>query len=521
MSESAGVPGIAGRDDATERSERDGTERSEQDGTERSERDGTERSEQDGTERSERWVMHLDMDAFFASVEQLTRPTLRGRPVLVGGIGGRGVVAGASYAARAYGASSAMPMHQARRLVGASAVVLPPRGAVYRVVSERIFALVRETVGVIEMLSFDEAFAEPEVLVGCTAAQAHAFADDIRRRIRDEVGLAASVGFGSGKQIAKIASGMAKPDGVMVISPSRELAFLHALPVRKLWGIGPVSGDRLSRLGIDTIGDLAALSEVEVASVLGSTIGPALHRLAQGIDDRPVTERAAAKQISAESTFAADIVSMAGLRPAIDRSAADAHRRLVADGRGARTVVLKLKRADMSVLTRSFTLPAATSDLDSLTAVARRLALDPESIGPIRLVGVGYSGLSDTEQYALFDDVAAPAGQVPGMSTRTTESAPGADGIENSDGGDGIEDGGGTGAGGGAANAAPRNEWATGNDVTHRDHGHGWVQGAGHGVVTVRFETRTTGPGPARTFAADDPDLRRADPIDSLDWSSG
>ncbi len=494
VSEFAGVPGIAGRDDATER------------------------SEPDETERSARWVMHLDMDAFFASVEQLTRPTLRGRPVLVGGTGGRGVVAGASYAARAYGAASAMPMHQARRLVGASAVVLPPRGAVYRVVSERIFALVREAVGVIEMLSFDEAFAEPEALVGCSAAQAHAFADDVRRRIRDEVGLAASVGFGSGKQIAKIASGMAKPDGVMVISPSRELAFLHALPVRKLWGIGPVSGDRLSRLGIDTIGDLAALSEVEVASVLGSTVGPALHRLAQGIDDRPVTERAAAKQISAESTFAADIVSMAGLRPAIDRSAADAHRRLVADGRGARTVVLKLKRADMSVLTRSFTLPAATSDLDALTAVARRLALDPESIGPIRLVGVGYSGLSETEQYALFDDVAAAAEPVPGVATPTADSAQGVeetdrtDRTDRADGAEGAES---------AVRSAQPGEWATGNDVTHREHGHGWVQGAGHGVVTVRFETRTTGPGPARTFAADDPDLRRADPIDSLDWPRG
>ena len=142
---------------------------------------------------------------------------------------------------------------------------------------------------------------------------------------------------------------MAKPDGVMVIPPSRELDFLHALPVRKLWGIGPVSGERLARLGIDTIGDLAAMSDIEVASVLGSAIGPALHQLARGYDDRPVTERAAAKQISAESTFARDIVDLSGLRPAIDRSAADAHRRLLTDGRGARTVVLKLKRSDMSI----------------------------------------------------------------------------------------------------------------------------------------------------------------------------
>ncbi|GAC49710.1 DNA polymerase IV [Gordonia aichiensis NBRC 108223] len=441
------------------------------------------------------------MDAFFASVEQLTRPTLAGRPVLVGGTGGRGVVAGASYAARRFGAQSAMPMHQARRLVGAGAVVLPPRGSLYRVVSGKIFAIVREAVPVIEMLSFDEAFAEPADLIGASAADAEAFAQEIRGRIADAVGLAASVGFGSGKQIAKIASGMAKPDGVMVIPPSRELDFLHTLPVRKLWGIGPVSGERLARLGIDTIGDLAAMSEVEVASVLGSSVGPALHMLARGHDDRPVTERAAAKQISAESTFARDIVDLAGLRPAIEKSAADAHRRLLADGRGARTVVLKLKRADMSILTRSTTLPAATTDLETLTSMARRLAIDPHTVGPIRLVGVGFSGLSAVEQYALFGDadVAPPTDADPENAT-VIDTAPSADGFDR----------------GGAASGG--DGWATGADVVHPEFGHGWVQGSGHGVVTVRFETRATGPGIARTFAGDDGALRRGDPLDSLAW---
>ena len=452
-------------------------------------------------ERSTRWVMHLDMDAFFASVEQLTRPTLAGRPVLVGGTGGRGVVAGASYAARRFGAQSAMPMHQARRLVGAGAVVLPPRGSLYRVVSGKIFAIVREAVPVIEMLSFDEAFAEPADLIGASAADAEAFAQEIRGRIADAVGLAASVGFGSGKQIAKIASGMAKPDGVMVIPPSRELDFLHTLPVRKLWGIGPVSGERLARLGIDTIGDLAAMSEVEVASVLGSSVGPALHMLARGHDDRPVTERAAAKQISAESTFARDIVDLAGLRPAIEKSAADAHRRLLADGRGARTVVLKLKRADMSILTRSTTLPAATTDLETLTSMARRLAIDPHTVGPIRLVGVGFSGLSAVEQYALCGDadVAPPTDADPENAT-VIDTAPSADGFDR----------------GGAASGG--DGWATGADVVHPEFGHGWVQGSGHGVVTVRCETRATGPGIARTFAGDDGALRRGDPLDSLAW---
>ena len=450
-------------------------------------------------ERGSRWVMHLDMDAFFASVEQLTRPTLRGRPVLVGGLGGRGVVAGASYEARVFGARSAMPMHQARRLVGAGAVVLPPRVSVYRKASERTFSIVREVIPVIEMLSFDEAFGEPAELVGASVAEVTAFAENIRTRIEAETGLTASVGFGSGKQIAKIASGMAKPDGVLALAPSAELGFLHALPVRKLWGIGPVSGDKLTRLGVDTIGDFAAMSDIEVASVLGGTLGPALHRLAQGIDDRPVAERASAKQISAESTFPEDITTMPGLRTAISRAAADAHRRLLADGRGARTVVLKLKRTDMSILTRSATLATGTTDMDTLTATAQRLALDPLEIGPIRLVGVSFSGLTDTEQYTLFDDTGGLGNGEPGTTATDTESAP--PGVVSVQKGD---------------PASP--EWSTGTDVVHADHGHGWVQGAGHGVVTVRFETSATGPGRAVTFAADGTELRRADPLDSLVW---
>src|SRR5690242_3228490 len=159
----------------------------------------------------DRWVLHFDMDAFFASVEQLTRPTLRGRPVLVGGLGGRGVVAGASYEARVYGARSAMPMHQARRLVGASAVVLPPRGVVYGVASRRVLDTVRAAVPVLEQLSFDEAFGEPAELAGASEEDVEAFCEGLRHRILEVTGLVASVGAGSGKQIAKIASGLAKP----------------------------------------------------------------------------------------------------------------------------------------------------------------------------------------------------------------------------------------------------------------------------------------------------------------------
>jgi len=437
-----------------------------------------------------RWVLHLDLDAFFASAEQLTRPTLRGRPVLVGGLGARGVVAGASYEARVFGARSAMPMSRARRLVGPSAVVLPPRGIVYRNLSEAVFETLRSHVPVLETLSMDEAFAEPPELAGASVAEVERFCAQLRATVLERTGLVASIGAGSGKQIAKIGSGLAKPDGMLVVRPDEERALLHGLPVRKLWGIGPVAEDKLRRLGIDTIGDFAALPVAEAASILGTTVGPGLHRLANGIDDRPVAERAEAKQVSAETTFATDIVTMSDLRQAVAGSAVAAHNRLRKDGRAARTVVLKLRKADMSILTRSSTLPYATEDLPTLTGAAQRLALDPLEIGPIRLVGVGFAGLSAIRQDSLFpeldrsvEDDEAESGPRPVLQQRAEE---------------------------------PRSRWRPGTDVSHHEYGHGWVQGAGHGRVTVRFETRTTGPGPARTLPEDDPALVVADPLASL-----
>jgi DNA polymerase IV len=438
-----------------------------------------------------RWVLHFDMDAFFASVEQLTRPTLRGRPVLVGGLGGRGVVAGASYEARVYGARSAMPMHQARRMIGAAAVVLPPRGVVYGVASRRVFETVRTLVPVLEQLSFDEAFGEPAELAGASAEDVEAFCQTLRASIREQTGLVASVGGGSGKQIAKIASDLAKPDGIRVVRRDEERVLLDGLPVRRLWGIGPVADEKLHRLGIDTIGQLAALTDAEVANILGATVGPALHRLAQGIDERPVAENAPAKQISAESTFPEDLTTLDQLREAAGPIGEHAHARLEKDGRGARTVTVKLKKSDMSILTRSATLPYATADAATLIAMARRLLLDPVEIGPIRLVGVGFSGLSDVRQESLFPDLELAAEEV-SSDTRLPPTLTDA--------------------------AATPPAWRIGDDVAHTEYGHGWIQGAGHGVMTVRFETRSTGPGQARTFPDDTADIARANPIDSLDW---
>jgi DNA polymerase-4 len=435
-------------------------------------------------------VLHFDMDAFFASVEQLTRPTLRGRPVLVGGTGGRGVVAGASYEARAFGARSAMPVHQARRLVGAGAVVLPPRGSVYSVASRRVMEAVRTVVPVLEQLSFDEAFGEPAELTGASAAEVERFCVLLRKQVLDQTGLVASVGAGSGKQIAKIASGLAKPDGLRVIRRDEEQLLLESLPVRRLWGIGPVAEEKLHKLGIDTVGKIAALTDAEAADILGATAGPALHRLARGIDDRSVAERAEAKQISAESTFAIDLTTVEQLRDAAGPIAEHAHRRLLRDGRGARTVTVKLKKTDMSILTRSATLPYATADAGALAATARRLLLDPRDIGPIRLLGVGFSGLSDVRQESLFPD----------LEQHYTESS------ESGSTGPAQEQG------------TPQTSWRVGDDVRHPELGHGWVQGAGHGVVSVRFETRSSGTGVMRTFSIDTPDLAAANPVDSLDW---
>ncbi|MCK0092887.1 DNA polymerase IV [Rhodococcus sp. F64268] len=442
------------------------------------------------TAANRRWVLHVDLDAFFASAEQLTRPTLRGRPVLVGGLGARGVVAGASYEARQFGARSAMPMSRARRLVGAGVVVLPPRGVVYRELSAAVFDTLRSRVPVLETLSLDEAFAEPAELAGASAEEADRFCTELRAEVLQKTGLVASIGAGSGKQIAKIGSGLAKPDGLLVVRPEKELALLHGLPVRSLWGIGPVAEERLRKLGIDTIGHLAALPVTEVASILGTTIGPGLHRLANGLDDRPVVERAEAKQVSAETTYATDIVALPYVRRAVTTSATAAHERLRKDGRAARTVVLKLRKSDMSILTRSTTLPYPTEDVQVLTAAAQRLALDPLEIGPIRLVGVGFAGLSAIAQDSLFPELDA-------LESEPSRADPVGDGVSEQA-------------------QAPDRRWRPGADVRHPDFGHGWVQGSGHGVVTIRFETRSTGPGPARTLDEADPLLDHADPLSSL-----
>jgi DNA polymerase-4 len=432
-----------------------------------------------------RWVIHLDLDAFYASAEQLTRPTLAGRPVLVGGTGPRGVVAGASYESRAFGIKSAMPMAQARRLLPANGVIVPPRFRVYERLSQEVFAVVTSVAPVLEKISLDEAFAEPPSLVGASFDEVTSFCASLRARIRAETGLVASIGAGNGKQIAKIASDEAKPDGLLVVPQGTEREFLAPLPVRALWGIGPVAEGKLRFIGVQTLGQLAALSEQDAVATLGGVVGRDLRRLATGFDDRPVADRGETKQVSAETTFDTDIIDLATLRSEVRRIAVGAHQRLVKAERVARTVVIKLRHTDMHTVTRSETISAPTDDLAELSAVAERLLLDPAEFGGIRLAGVAYSGLSVPHQDALFS-----------LSVRETPAA--------------------TVVSAAPAPVAAPSEWRQGDDVVHEEFGTGWVQGAGHGRVTVRFEHRTSGPGAARTFPQTDPALTRGDPADCL-----
>ncbi|MFS0319162.1 DNA polymerase IV [Corynebacterium striatum] len=453
----------------------------------------------------QRWVLHIDMDAFFASVEQLTRPTLRGRPVLVAGVGGRGVVAGASYEARAFGAHSAMPTFRARQLVGLRGVVVQPRHVVYSAASKKVFKILAEHVGLIEQLSIDEAFMEPEALVGATAEEVKEWADNLRELIREETGLPSSIGAGAGKQFAKIGSGEAKPDGTFVIPVEKQLEILHPLPVGKLWGVGPVTRTKLSAIGVETIGQLAAMSQKEVEISLGATVGVGLWKLAQGIDDRVVAPRAVAKQISTEHTYSKDLLTVGAVDAAITRAAEGAHRRLLHDGRGARTVSVKLRMADFHIESRSATLPYATDDLETLKATAFKLARYPDELGPIRLVGVSYSGLETARQDVLFPELDRVVVRPPSKADDDYEAGVSDNSLDTSRVEISIED-------------EPDTSWRATQDVYHPDYGHGWIQGAGHGVVSVRFETRATGPGRTKSFAADDPDLVPADPLESLAW---
>jgi DNA polymerase-4 len=432
-------------------------------------------------------ILHLDMDAFFASVEQASKPSLRGKAVIVGGLGPRGVVATASYEARVFGVHSAMPMAQARRLAP-NAAYLVPRFAVYRSISDQVMALLRELSPLVEPLSLDEAFVDLEAGGAARDARsARVAGEKLRADIRAVTGLTGSVGLAASKMLAKIASERAKPDGLELIEPGTERALLGPMPVRTLPGVGPATGDHLRRAGITTVGELAEAGEDELVRLVGKAHGHALYAMALARDERPVVAERETKSVSVEDTYDVDIHDRLRVGLEVQRLADRCVRRLRGAGLSGRTIVLKVRRYDFSTLTRSETLRGPTDDPAVVREAAARLLDSVDTTGGVRLLGVGVSGLADYTQEDLFAQAAGPLADVPDEDAVPEPEQ-------------------------GVAEPAER-RWPAGHDVRHAEHGHGWVQGSGLGRVTVRFETPGSEPGRVRTFRTDDPALEPADPL--------
>ncbi|MER8187796.1 DNA polymerase IV [Kitasatospora sp. NPDC094015] len=458
-------------------------------------------------------IIHLDMDAFFAAVEQAAKPSLRGKAVVVGGLGGRGVVSTASYEARKFGVHSAMPMAQARRLCP-NAAFLTGRFEAYRWASEIVMGLLRERSPLVEPLSLDEAFVDLEAgPYGPALAQAGpvegarlvlALAEDLRADILERTGLTASVGAAGSKLMAKIASERAKPDGLVLVEIGSEQAVLSPMPVRALPGIGPATEQALRRVGLTTVADLAAAGQEELVQLLGRAHGAGVHQMAIGVDERAVVPDRDAKSVSVEDTFEVDLADRDRIMHEIDVLAARCVRRLRAAGRSGRTVVLKVRRFDFSTLTRSETLRGPTDDEEVIASTARRLALQVDTTGGVRLLGVGVSQLADYTQEDLFAQAVREAA--------AHEAHEAAEAAQESEGSAVPQEGEPaperpTPAFEPEQEPAPR-RWWPGQDVTHEEYGPGWVQGSGVGRVTVRFETPDSPPGRVRTFAIEDPLLQ-------------
>ena len=341
-----------------------------------------------------RKIIHVDMDAFYASVEQRDNPELRGRPVAVGG-GHRGVVAAASYEARVFGVRSAMPSVTAKRRCP-DLVFVKPRFDVYKAVSLQIRAIFADYTALIEPLSLDEAYLDvSEDRLGLGSARA--IAEAIRARIRAETGLTASAGVSYCKFIAKLASDQNKPDGICVITPERGAAFVATLPVKRFHGVGPVTAAKMERLGIHHGADLAAWSLPELEGHFGSS-GCWYWRIARGIDERAVKPDRPYKSVSAERTFDSDLSDPAALAEQMERVAGLAWTRIERAAVRGRTVTLKVKFADFTLITRSRSLPVPVADLAAFTAVGRDLLarLMPVPKG-VRLLGLGLQMLQNDD----------------------------------------------------------------------------------------------------------------------------
>ena len=359
-----------------------------------------------------RSIIHLDLDAFYASVEQLRRPELRGMAVIVGGAPSadgspqlnRGVVSAASYEARVHGVHSAMPLRTALRLCP-QAVVVPVDFRAYRDASKAVFDIARDYTPILEPLSLDEAFLEVTGSLRRFGPPRH-IAEEIRDRVLAATGLHASFGVATCKTVAKIASDLRKPRGFVVVEPGDEAAFLAPLPLRRLPGLGPSAERALNGLGISTLGQLAALPVDTVQRRVGRAAGRSLWERAQGIDELPVTIPGAPRSVSREETFARDVGQRAALHARIAELASDVAGRLRTGGWTARTVTLKLRYSDFTTITRQETLPSATAT-DTTVRDAALVLLDAAWSGDaVRLLGVGVTGLESAPQLDLFNQPA-------------------------------------------------------------------------------------------------------------------
>ncbi len=456
------------------------------------------------------------MDAFFAAAEQAAKPSLRGKPVIVGGLGPRGVVATASYEARVFGVHSAMAMAQARRLCP-NAAYLTPRFTLYRRVSDAVMTLLHTLSPLVEPLSLDEAFVDLEA--GGTEPSigaARAVGERLRAEIRAVTGLTGSVGLAGSKMLAKIASERAKPDGLVVIEPGTERELLAPLSVRTLPGVGPATAEALRRAGIHTVLETREAGEAELVRLLGRAHGASLYLMACGRDERPVVAERDTKSVSVEDTFDVDLTDRTRVQLEVARLADRCVGRLRAAGHSGRTIVLKVRRYDFSTMTRSETLRGPTDDPAVVREAAARLLEGVDTTAGVRLLGVGVSGLADFTQEDLFAQ-AAQAAQA-AEAARAAHEVP--EGGEAAPGGGGPE-GPGAGAEGAAEHLGAPRRWLPGTDVRHSEFGEGWVQGSGVGRVTVRFETPWSGPGRVRTFAVDDPALEPGEPLPLLEPGGG
>jgi DNA polymerase-4 len=389
-----------------------------------------------------------------------------------------------------------MSTAEARRRCPAGTAFLGGRFPAYRRTSDVVMALLRELSPLVEPVSIDEAYVDLAAASpghDLSVAGVTAVGNRLKARIAAATGgVTGSVGIGSSKLMAKLASDMDKPDGLVVVEPGRELEVLHPLPVTRLGGVGPATAERLHQVGVRTVADLAAKSLTDLVALAGRAHGAGLYTLARAEDDRAVVPDREAKSVSAEETFERDLTDLAVLNREIDSMAARVGGRLRASAYSGRTVTLKLRRYDFTTITRSQTLPQPTDDARHIAATARRLLAEAGTSGGLRLLGVGVSGLSVYAQGDLFAEDDEPE-ESPAVLA-ADEVGPEPVSVEPP--------------------TPAEKRWWPGQDVRHEEFGAGWVWGRGLGRVTVRFEGPLTAPGPVRTLAADDPALTPAEPPD-------